>query len=99
MEGSDDLERFFRRLAGVAGTPAIEAAEAEAILDLARIVAHRFERRLAPVTAYALGLAIDPADTPAERARRVRAVAELLDRLAHDDALGAPASAPGSDQA
>lgn len=88
VSGDDDLERFFTRLAGEAGTPALGAEEARQVLDLTRVVAHEVERRLAPLTAYALGLALDTAMPPAERARQARALVEAVRRLAREEAAG-----------
>jgi hypothetical protein len=65
---------FFARLAEAAGTPALAEDEVEAVLALARDVAHGAERRFAPLAAYAAGLAIGAATDPAERAERVRGV-------------------------
>lgn len=84
MDAMDDaarLERFFADLAEAAPAAPVTAAEAEELLDLARVVAHGVERRFAPVATYATGLALD-ADQPAEqrvaRIRRVREAAEAL---------------------
>jgi hypothetical protein len=38
--------------------PTVDEDEAEAILELARVVAHASERRAAPVSAYLVGLAL-----------------------------------------
>ena len=38
--------------------PSVGQDEAEAVLELARVVAHASERRAAPVSAYLVGLAV-----------------------------------------
>lgn len=81
MAEHEDLEAFFARLAARAGTATVTAAEAEAILDLARVVAHATERRYAPVAAYALGLAMGAAEPPA----RVEAARRLIAEVGADD--------------
>lgn len=60
----DSVEPFFRELAARAGTVPLSDAEAEAVLDLTRVVAHTRERRLAPLTAYAAALALSDLDEP-----------------------------------
>jgi hypothetical protein len=55
----------------------VDADEAEAVLELARVVAHGSERRAAPVTAYLLGLAVAGAAPEA----RAAFVDELVVRL------------------
>ena len=47
MSNGPDMQRYFAELAERAGTATITEAEAEAVLDLARVVAHQEERRLA----------------------------------------------------
>lgn len=75
--GDEEAVRFFDALSGRAVTPPLTAEEIDEVLDLARVVAHGTERRFAPLTAYAAGLAL--ADTPPEeRAARLR---ELIGRL------------------
>lgn len=70
-------EQFFERLARAAGTPVIDEQEITDILDLAREVAHRHERRFAPVTAYVAGLAL--AGVPADQRRaRLSALTQTL---------------------
>jgi hypothetical protein len=88
VDGGNDLERFLARLAAEAGTPVIDAAEADLLLDLARVVAHALERRFAPLTAYVLGLALDASRSPAERRGRVEATIEAVRRLAAEDQGG-----------
>lgn len=79
-----DDEVFLGRLADEAGTAVISAGEADAVLDLARVVAHGVRRRLAPLTAYALGLALSGDADPAEREARVRSVSALVEDLEVD---------------
>lgn len=76
-----DEETFLARLAEEAGTAVISAGEAQAVLDLARVVAHGVQRRFAPLTAYALGLALSADGEPAEREVRVRALTALVQEL------------------
>jgi hypothetical protein len=56
----------------------VDADEAEAVLELARVVAHGSERRAAPVTAYLLGLAVAGA-APEARAAFVDVVVVWLE--------------------
>ena len=79
----DSVEPFFRELAAGAGTAALSDAEAEAVLDLARVVAHTRERRLAPLTAYAAALRFDGLDE-AGRVARLRALAARFQQDAAD---------------
>lgn len=81
MEDDARLARFFADLAEIAPNAPITATEAGELLDLARVVAHRVERRFAPLTTYAAGLALDgdqPTEQRAARIRRVREAAEAL---------------------
>lgn len=81
MDDDARLTRFFADLAEIAPNAPITAAEAGELLDLARVVAHRVERRFAPLTTYAAGLALDgdqPAEQRAACIRRVREAAETL---------------------
>ena len=73
----ESIEPFFRELAASAGTAMLSDAEAEAVLDLTRVVAHTRERRLAPLTAYAAALRFDGLDE-AGRIARLRALARHL---------------------
>lgn len=73
----DSVEPFFRELAATAGTMPLSDAEAEAVLDLTRVVAHTRERRLAPLTAYAAALAVAELD----EAGRIAHVRALIDQL------------------
>lgn len=76
-----DLEGWLVRLGGVlpAGVVA-EAGTAErtALLDLARIAAHRSERIAAPITTYLAGIAFAGLP-PAERLERLRDLAGALE--------------------
>lgn len=80
MEDEARLEQFFEELAGRAGTAPVSAAEADELLDLARVVAHTVERKYAPIATYAAGLALTTASRPEERAARVRAIKEAVER-------------------
>jgi hypothetical protein len=75
---TEDPEAFFAWMAGQAGTVPITAAEAEATLRLAKVVADRWERRLAPLTCYAAGLSIGAAPGP-DRLERLRSLIGLLE--------------------
>lgn len=68
---------FFADLAARAGTAPLSDAEADAVLDLTRVVAHTRERRLAPLTAYAAALAMGGLDE-ATRIARLRALIAML---------------------
>lgn len=91
MTGGDDFEGFLADLTAEAGIPTLDAGEAAAVLDLTRVVAHQVERRLAPLTAYALGLALDPSLPPAARAQQARDLTETVRRLA----AAQPGEVPG----
>jgi hypothetical protein len=65
----DALQQWFEALAERAETPVIGQDEADAVLDLTRVVAHSSERRFAPLTAYVAGLAFAQMD---ERQREAR---------------------------
>lgn len=60
------------------GLPPVEDDEAELVLDLARAVAHGWERRFAPLAAYALGVAADGADRE-DRLLRLRALIDVVE--------------------
>jgi hypothetical protein len=77
MENDEDLDRYFAALAAEGGTPPLTTEEVDAVLDLARIVAHTSERRFAPLTTYLAGLTIGVSGggtDGAERAARIRAL-------------------------
>ncbi len=68
------------RVAEVLGQPAWDDHEATAVLDLARDIAHGVERKFAPLTTYAIGIAVGRAladDTLTSEARRA-----VLDQIA-----------------
>lgn len=71
------VEAFFADLAARADTVALSDAEADAVLDLTRVVAHTVERRLAPLTVYAAALGMAALD-PEARIERLRALAKLM---------------------
>lgn len=50
--------RWSEQVESVTGIEAWDRVETDLILDLARAVAHGTERRFAPLTAYALGVAV-----------------------------------------
>jgi hypothetical protein len=50
------LEKWVRDASDALGIDA--PADTEVLLDVARVVAHRVERRAAPVTTYLVGLAV-----------------------------------------
>lgn len=91
MEDDEALERYLAGFALAGGTPPLTAAEARAVLDLARVVAHTSERRYAPVTAYLAGLAagVEGLDSDA-RERRIRALVAVAQELRHADAPTEP---------
>lgn len=72
------VEPFFAALAADAGTVPLSDAEADAVLELTRVVAHTRERRLAPLTAYAAALAFAQLDE-AGRIAHVRALTRRLE--------------------
>jgi len=60
------------------GLPPIDEEEVELVLDLARVVAHGWERRFAPLAAYALGVAAEGADRE-DRLLRLRALIDVVE--------------------
>jgi Domain of unknown function (DUF6457) len=54
------MDEMLERIQSLLGpdAPTVEDDEAEAVLELARVVAHASERRAAPVSAYLVGLAL-----------------------------------------
>lgn len=50
--------RWSEQVATTTGMDAWDATETDLLLDLARDVAHGTERRFAPLTAYAVGVAV-----------------------------------------
>lgn len=73
----DELRTLLDRL----GLPSLDDEEAELVLDLTRAVAHGWERRFAPLTAYALGVAADGAD----REDRLLRLQGLIDAVEDDE--------------
>ena len=71
-------EDYFTTLAERFGTPVPAAEARRLVLDLTRVVAHTAERRLAPLTAYALALTLGEADS-AGRVARLREVLATLE--------------------
>jgi hypothetical protein len=47
------------QLASAQGTPALSEAEVETLLGVARDVAHRVERKVTPLAAFLLGMAVE----------------------------------------
>ncbi|MBA3373435.1 MAG: molybdopterin-guanine dinucleotide biosynthesis protein [Euzebyaceae bacterium] len=78
MDPENPQERFLSALAEEAGTPPVGADEAAAVLDLARVTAHLQQRRFAPLTTYALGLAIGTTDASADPLARVARIREVI---------------------
>lgn len=50
--------RWSEQVEAVTGIESWDRVETDLVLDLARVVAHGTERRFAPLTAYALGVAV-----------------------------------------
>jgi hypothetical protein len=76
---ADRLETFLTELADRTGTRRLEEAEADAVLDLARIAAHQEERRFAPLTTYVAGLALGSSTHDRlGRAERIRALIDIV---------------------
>ena len=76
-----DGEAWFDELALLLPAGTLEAAGPEervALLDLARIAAHRSYRWAAPISAYLVGVAFGPLP-PADRLDRIRALVAQLD--------------------
>ena len=88
MTNGMSLDAWLAILRAVPELAAVEVTrdEQRALLDLTRVAAHRSERVAAPVTAYLVGLVMASAD-PAQRAERIRGLADVLD----SDEQGNPA--------
>ncbi|HLE59787.1 MAG TPA: DUF6457 domain-containing protein [Candidatus Limnocylindria bacterium] len=72
------LTRFASELPSGTGSE-LDADLRAALLDVARVAAHRSERIAAPLTTYLLGLALT--DVPAsERSARIRSITRRLER-------------------
>lgn len=80
----DWLERYAEEL----GVASLTADEAEALLDLARDVAHGTERRFAPLSTFLAGVAAGAADRdrPSSIADALAAAQRCLSRSAVEDA-------------
>ncbi len=78
----DETERFFAALGSRAGTPALGAEEADAILELARVVAHEVQRRFAPLASYVAGVAAAAIPDSAERVSAIRRLTATVRELA-----------------
>jgi hypothetical protein len=81
LDPQDFLARLRAALPG--GVPAITDAERQALLDLARVAAHRSERWAAPVATFLAGCAY--AELPAPE--RAPALAALVAELERDDGV------------
>jgi uncharacterized protein DUF6457 len=70
MDQANQFEEFVERVRSLLGPnpPVVDAGEIEAILELARVAAHRSERRAAPVTTYLAGLVLGGAAPEAREA-------------------------------
>ncbi len=69
--------RWSEQVEAVTGIEAWDRVETDLVLDMARDVAHGTERRFAPLTAYAIGVAVgrqlgDAAATAAQRQDALR---------------------------
>src|SRR5688572_10431623 len=99
MDDDERMERFFAALAERAGTPPLGPDEAGEVLKLTKVVAHRAERRYAPLTSYVLGIALgasaDSAD-PLARAGRVHALIDTVQQVARE--MGHEPGARASDE-
>jgi hypothetical protein len=72
-------ESVVSRVAESAGTRPMTADEAEALLALARRVAHSSDdRRSAPLVCYVVGAALAGVDDPAERLERISDITALF---------------------
>ena len=82
--------RWSEQVASTTGVEAWDPTETDLVLDLAREVAHGVERRFAPLTAYAVGVAVgqqlgDGATSAAGRQDALRRlVVELTEAVASD---------------
>lgn len=79
--------RWSEQVETTTGIDAWDATETDLVLDLARDVAHGVERRFAPLTAYALGVAVgrslgEAATDAAGRQKVLRALVEELSAAA-----------------
>lgn len=75
----EPYEAVISRAAEATGTRPMPPAEADALLALARRVAHSSDdRRSAPLVCALVGEALSAIDDPGERLARIAAVAELF---------------------
>ena len=83
--------RWSEQVEAATGIEAWDAVETDLVLDMAREVAHGTERRFAPLTAYAIGVAVgrqlgDAAETAQERQDALRRmVMQLVDSVTPDE--------------
>ena len=75
--------RWSEQVAALTGIEAWDRVETDLVLDLARDVAHGTERRFAPLTAYAVGVAVgqalgDAATTAEDRQDALRRLVTAL---------------------
>jgi hypothetical protein len=77
---------FFDRLSGRVSTPPLGEEEAALVLRLAKVVADWTERRYAPLTAYAAGLAIG-AGAP-DRVGQLRGLLSAVESMANEERSG-----------
>lgn len=85
--------RWSEQVESVTGIAAWDRVETDLILDLARVVAHGTERRFAPLTAYAMGVAVGQqlgaeADQAEARQDALRALVVALTEAVEDQAPG-----------
>jgi len=81
VSGPIPLEAWLQRLAnimGPAGGPGLSDDEQAAILDVARLAAHKSERIAAPLTTFMAGLACAELQ-PWERAETLQSLVEQLE--------------------
>lgn len=78
-----DLRTWMAQLAALPGMSGLSVSPAEerALLELTRLAAHRSDRIAAPITAYAVGLAL----APSSAADRARALASIVAELRPPD--------------
>ena len=79
MGAREMSDAWLDQLASVQGTPGLSEGEIESLLGVARDVAHRVERKVTPLAAFLLGMAVERriADGASRTAALEGAVAEL----------------------
>lgn len=83
--------RWSEQVEAVTGIEAWDTVETDLLLDMAREVAHGTERRFAPLTAYAIGVAVgrqlgEAASTGEERQDALRRlVMQLVEAITPDE--------------